>query len=307
MRLGTGKGAWARGNPSAEDAKDWDPEPGVFGFPPFARGEKTRPQDGTETGGIHMRPSTKPRPRLLAAAVAAVLLALLAAAGTPKTAEARHTRHSPRPIPVRITLDDAFGPNQVVVPPLSLQGNPLTTETKTLRLRGYIDGDSVIDLFGGKVTINFTAANLSIDPIVLDASSCPVIRTSPITVRLDTSKPSSATADIFKGTVSLKLNALIRVSLVSDGSPCGLPVVTGPYVESAISQSATGGTFKLLLGFRDGKVMIGVVKGETTAPNTVFQACIAEGSPDTACPAEGILALDPVTLTVRMAGWVGLR
>jgi hypothetical protein len=253
-----------------------------------------------------MPPTALLRPRMLAATAVAVL-ALLAVAGAPTTAEATHSRQAPKPVPVRITLDDAFGPNQVVVPPLSLQGNPLTTDTKTLKLRGYIDGDAVINLLTGKVTINFTAANLSIDPIVLDASSCPVLRTSPISVRLDPSKQSSAVADIFKGTVSLTLNALVRVSLVSDGSACGSPTVTGPYVETAISQSASGGSFQLRFGFRNGKLMIGIVKGEASAPNTVLAACLAEGPPDSACPEGGALQLDPVTLNIKMAGWVGLR
>ncbi len=254
-----------------------------------------------------MRPIAKLHRTRFLAALTIATIALGAVALSPTKAEATHSQRSPKPIPVRITLDDAFGANQVVVPPLTLQGNPLTTETKTLKLRGYVDGDAVISLLTGKVTIAFTRANLTVDPIVLDATTCPVLRTSPIQIRLDPSKQSTATADIFKGTASLTLNALVRASLVSDGSSCGQPVVTGPYVESPISQSATGGTFKLRFGLRDGRLMIGIVKGEATAPNTVLAACLAEGSPDTPCPPEGVVPLDPVTLTVRMAGWVGLR
>ncbi len=253
-----------------------------------------------------MRPLARVRSRLLLAAAFAVIM-LAAFVVAPSDAEASHTQRNPKPVPVRIKLDDTFGPNQVVVPPLSLQGNPISTETKTLKIRGYVDGNATIRLLAGQVTINFTSANLTIDPIVLDDSSCPVVRTTPITVRLDPSRPSSASADIFKGTVSMNLNALVRASLVSDGSPCGQPVITGPYVENPLSQSTSGGSFKLRIGVREGRVMLGIVKGEATAPNTVLSACLAEGPPDSPCPPGGAMSLDPVTLTVRLAGWIGLR
>lgn len=253
-----------------------------------------------------MRPSSRAIPRV-AAAAAVLVVTLLVVVSSPAPAEATHASASPKPVPVRIKLDDAFGPNQVVVPPLSLGGNPFTTESKTLKLKGYVDGTAVISLLSGKVTINFTSANLTIDPIVLDASTCPALRTSPITVRLDPAKTSSATADIFRGTATLTLNALVRTSVVSDGSPCGQPVEAGPYVETPISQRASGGTFQLRIGIREGRLMLGVVKGEATAPNTVIVACLASGSPDTPCPPGSSIALDPTTLTVKMAGWVGLR
>lgn len=245
-----------------------------------------------------------PRRILTATAIASVMIVALAA---PAAATTGSRIPQGSGIPVRITLDDSFGPNRISVPPLTAGGMSLTTETKVLKLRGYVDGTATIRLLLGSVNIRLTSANLVVDPIVLDDSSCPVIRTSPITIRLDPTKTSTASAKLFQGTASLTLNALVRASLVSDGSACGQPVIEGPYVERPVSQTTTGGTFRLALGVRQGTLMIGVVKGTATAPDTVLAACIAEGPAGTPCPEGGTIDLDPVTLTVSMAAWVGLR
>ena len=236
------------------------------------------------------------------------LIALLGLSTTPALAT-HSTRRVPQGsgIPVRITLDDAFGENRVVVPPLTLGGTPVTTETRALKLRGYVDGSATISLLRGQVFIRLTSANLTVEPIVLDNSACPTLRTSPIAIRLDPTKSSTASADIFRGTSSLTLNALVRASLVADGTACGLGTVTTPYVERPISQTSTGGSFRLVIGIRDNRLMLGIVKGTATAPDVRLAGCLAEGPADSPCPPEGILELDPATLEVRMAAWVGLR